>query len=124
MPIDCLNESLNRADICIVTLNPGFEGLLVPSKIYGIMAVGRPVLYIGPPEGEIPSLIRNHRMGWIVQSGNTVGLAAAIENGITDPETRRVFGQNARKAFEDCYDRPLATAKYLAVFDHSVSHHA
>ena len=117
VPIDRLNESLNRADVCIVTVKPGFEGLIVPSKIYGIMAVGRPVLYIGPAEGEIPDLVRKHRIGWIVRCGDVAGLASAIEEGINDSEKRRVYGENSRTAFVEQYDRPLGTARYLAVFD-------
>ena len=123
VPLDRLNESLNRADICIVTLKPGFEGLLVPSKIYGIMAVGRPVLYIGPDQGEIPSLIRNHQIGWIVPAGDTALLVAAIESGVTDSEKRSTYGRNARQAFDQHYDRPLATAKYLEVFGKAIRHH-
>lgn len=124
VPTDQLNESLNRADICIVTLKPGFEGLLVPSKIYGIMAVGRPVLYIGPEQGEIPSLIRDHQIGWIVPPGDIARLVAAIESGISDPEKRLACGRNARQAFDQHYDRPLATSKYLAVFRKAIRNHA
>lgn len=121
VPIDRLNESLNRADICLVTVRPGFEGLIVPSKIYGIMAVGKPVLYIGPVDGEIPSLIRKHHIGWTVRCGDVAGLVSAIAEGVNDSEKRRVYGENSRTAFVEQYDRPLGTARYLAVFDKAVS---
>ncbi len=124
VPNEKLNESLNRADVAIVTLIPGFEGLLVPSKIYGIMAAGRPVLYIGPARGEIPTLIRDHQLGWIVATGDVPGLVAVIKNALQSPATRHQFGLNARSTFTSHYDRPLATARYLEVFSRAVQSHA
>lgn len=112
-----LNRSLNQADVCLVTLARGFEGLIVPSKIYGIMAAGKPVLYIGASEGEIPTLVRRHQLGWVVEQGDVAGLVRALEEAADRAELRAVFGHNARQAFAEGYDRPLATQKYLAVFD-------
>jgi glycosyltransferase involved in cell wall biosynthesis len=111
-----LNESLNQADVCLVTLARGYEGLIVPSKIYGIMAVGKPALYIGPPFGEIPDLIRRHSIGWVVEPGDENQLVKVILEAAQDPSLRNSYGANARRAFEAFYERKIATAKYLRVF--------
>lgn len=112
-----LNASLNAADVCLVTVARGFEGLLVPSKIYGVMAVGKPVLYYGALEGDVPVLVKRHDIGWVVAQGDADGLARALREAAGDPQLRTRFGANARRAFEAHYDRPLATARYLRVFD-------
>jgi hypothetical protein len=52
-----------------VSLRPELEGLIVPSKIYGVLAAGRPVLFVGDSEGEIGSLLRRHACGERSQSG-------------------------------------------------------
>lgn len=117
VPAEELNRSLNQADVCLVTLARGFEGLIVPSKIYGIMAVGKPVLYIGPAEGEVPTLVRKHQLGWVVDQGDAAGLLRAMEEAVGRPELRAAFGRNARQAFAAYYDRPLATQKYIHVFE-------
>lgn len=117
VPEEELNRSLNQADVCLVTLAQGFEGLIVPSKIYGIMAVGKPVLYIGPLDGEVPTLVHQHQLGWVVEQGNVTGLVCALEEATGHPELREIFGSNARRAFDAHYDRPLATKKYIEVFD-------
>ena len=46
-------RSLNVPDVHLISLLPAMESLIVPSKCYGILAAGRPVLFIGDPEGEI-----------------------------------------------------------------------
>ncbi len=112
-----LNQSLNTADICLVTVARGFEGLLVPSKLYGIMAVGKPVLYYGAPGGDVPTLVKRHELGWVIEQGDADGLARALRESAADPQLRARLGANARRAFEAHYDRPLATARYLRVFD-------
>lgn len=117
VPLETLNESLNQADVCLVSLRKGYEGLIVPSKIYGIMAVGKPVLYIGAKEGEIPDLIHQWRMGWVVEQGDVEGLVRAIEEATARPDLRQEYGRNAHRSFQAHYDRPLATAKYVRVFE-------
>ena len=112
-----LNQSLNAADVCLVTVARGFEGLLVPSKLYGIMAVGKPLLYYGAPEGDVPALVKRHDLGWVIVQGDADGLARALREAAADPQLRARLGTNARRAFEAHYDRPLATARYLRVFD-------
>jgi colanic acid biosynthesis glycosyl transferase WcaI len=112
-----LNKSLNQADVGLVTLANGYEGLIVPSKVYGIMAVGRPVLYVGPLQGELPDLIRQHSLGWIVEPGDEDGLVKAILEAVEQPELRMACGTNGWRAFKAFYERKIATAKYLKVFE-------
>jgi colanic acid biosynthesis glycosyl transferase WcaI len=124
VPQTQLNESLNQADVCLVTLGRGYEGLIVPSKIYGIMAVGKPALYIGPSSGEIPDLIRQHSIGWIVEPGDENRLVEVIQEAADHPGVRKSYGGNARRAFEAFYERKIATAKYVRVFEQCVYGHA
>jgi glycosyltransferase involved in cell wall biosynthesis len=119
-----LNHSLNQADVCLVTLRQGYEGLIVPSKIYGIMAVGKPALYVGPSSGEIPELIRQHSIGWVVEPGDEESLAQVIVEAARHPRVRLSYGANARRVFEAFYERKIATAKYVRVFEECVDGHA
>lgn len=52
-PRAALGESLAAADLHLITMRPGFAGLIVPSKIYGILAVGRPAVFVGPGDSEV-----------------------------------------------------------------------
>ena len=54
-----LPQSLTAPDVHLVTLRPEWEGLVVPSKLYGALAAGRPVVFIGDPEGDAARIVRD-----------------------------------------------------------------
>jgi colanic acid biosynthesis glycosyl transferase WcaI len=100
-----LGDTLTAADIHLVTLRPNMPGLLVPSKIYGILAAGRPTIYIGPPDGEIADILREGRCGSTVPNGDVDGLVTTIRDYSCDPFRRDVEGTNARAIFEARFTR-------------------
>lgn len=78
VPREQLSESLGDADVHLVSLQPALEGLIVPSKFYGVLAAGRPVIFIGAKDGELARLIDEHRCGLVVEQGDVEGLVRAI----------------------------------------------
>jgi len=110
-----LAESLSAADAHLVSLRDGFEGLLVPSKLYSIMAVGRPILYVGPASSEVARVVNTHRLGWAGQPGDAHGLADAIAALVTDDARRAATGAAARQTLEAEFDRTRAVAKWREV---------
>ena len=65
-PSERLSLSLSAADIHLISLDPACEGLIVPSKYYGVLAVGRPLLFLGAPSGAIAGEIVRHRLGRVL----------------------------------------------------------
>lgn len=59
-----LEARLACADIHLVTLNAGWEGVVVPSKFFGALAIGRPVLFDGPNDSAVAQWIQEHQVGW------------------------------------------------------------
>ena len=84
-PRERLAESLSAADVHLITLSPNVLGLLEPSKLYGIMAAGRPALYVGPDRSEVARTIGAERMGACIANGDVDGLVAAITRRAADP---------------------------------------
>lgn len=109
---DSLVQSLNAADVHISILRPSFEGLVVPSKLYGIMAVGRPAIFVGDPAGETAEILRSSGAGVSVAQGDREGLARAILEMRDSPSERGRLGGNARKAFEAKYEMRHAFAEW------------
>jgi glycosyltransferase involved in cell wall biosynthesis len=107
-----LAQSLSAADVHIVSLRPELEGLIVPSKFYGICAAGRPSIFIGDPDGEIARLIARIGCGRTVPMGDGVGLARTILEIAADSETWRRMGTRAREAFEEEFDKTLAILRW------------
>jgi colanic acid biosynthesis glycosyl transferase WcaI len=107
-PRDRLSYSLGAADLHLVSLRPELEGLIVPSKFYGIAAAGRPVLFMGSPTGEIAQILREHHCGYTVGVGDTDQSVAIITRLAGDEVECRRLGQAARLALEQHYDKEVA----------------
>ena len=114
-PRSRLGHSLGVADVHIVTLRPELEGLVVPSKFYGIAAAGRPTLFIGDPDGEIGSIVRETECGLCIAQGDVKGLAEALSSLRDDPETCERMGRNARRAFEVRFDKTIAVGAWRSL---------
>jgi colanic acid biosynthesis glycosyl transferase WcaI len=91
-----LEDSLAAADLHLATLIPSLEGLIVPSKFYGILAAGRPVLFIGDPDGELSRVIRTAHCGMVIAPGDSTALVEAIKDLESDSDRRAAMGTAAR----------------------------
>jgi len=116
-PRETLGESLTAGDLHLVTLRERMAGLLVPSKIYGILAAGRPTLYVGPEEGEIAEIVRRGECGVRVAPGDAAGLVAAIGRYAGDPGLRERHGRNARRLFEERFTREHGVRAFLSLIE-------
>lgn len=100
-PAEELAAFLGAADLHLVTVRPGLGGLVVPSKTYGIMACGRPLVYVGRQKDEIGRLIGETGAGMVVRNGNAGVLAEAIRGLAKDDRKMRLMGEAALKASEN-----------------------
>lgn len=110
-----LTESLGLPDVHLCVLRPEFEALVVPSKVYGILAAARPQIYIGDPGAEIAHLLGHEGAGIAVMTGDAKGLADAICRLQSEPVIRSDMGRNARALFEREFDFPIALGKFEAL---------
>lgn len=115
--LERLAHSLAAANVHLITLQPSLEGLIVPSKFYGIAAAGRPTLFVGDIDGEIPRILRRFKCGYAVATGDARGLAAYIRELRENPERAFAYGANARRALEQHFDRAIAVAKWAELID-------
>ncbi|HEY3237023.1 MAG TPA: glycosyltransferase family 4 protein [Polyangiaceae bacterium] len=120
-PRERLCESLSAADVHLVSLREGLQGLLVPSKVYGALASGRPVFYVGPAHCEVAELIRRERVGWEGRPGDEHGLAEAIRQALESPSEHQAMSHRARDLFERRFDRQHATRRWREVLEQAAS---
>jgi colanic acid biosynthesis glycosyl transferase WcaI len=97
-PRENLSVSLSAADVHLVSLQPELEGLIVPSKLYGALAVGRPVIFIGDLDGEVARVLNRNQCGVSVAVGDSQTLAQAIQSYL-DTTVLSASGALARQAF-------------------------
>jgi len=93
--------SLAACQAHLVTLRPGFESLVNPSKLTGILAAGRPVLFVGPPRSALASFIHEEKIGAVFASGDASALASTIQRWAADDGVEAAaIGRRARACYE------------------------
>jgi glycosyltransferase involved in cell wall biosynthesis len=73
-----LSDRLASADVHVVTLREEWTGTVVPSKFFGALAIGRPVLFCGDSGSAIAKWIREYELGWVLTPGNMAEVAASM----------------------------------------------
>ena len=112
-----LADSLAAADVHLASLLPALEGFVLPSKLYGILAAGRPLLFVGDVLGDIARTIGEARCGISVDINAVAELAAAIRLLRSDPQSRLKMGERAREAFLARHTLDIAIDKWMSVLE-------
>jgi len=114
-PKSALIDSFATADAFLVSLKRGLSGFIVPSKLYGILAAGRPYIAAVEQDSEAAEIAREHDCGIVVPPESVAGIEAAIRELYSDRARARAMGHRARKAGL-LFDRRRAVTAYEHVF--------
>jgi colanic acid biosynthesis glycosyl transferase WcaI len=112
-----LPYSLAVADAHWLSLNPKLEGLLFPSKFYGIAAAGRPIIIIADKNGEIARLVQQHGCGIVIAPGDADALVDALRLLSNAPETVSEMGNRARIMLDAHFTRRKALERWSELLD-------
>jgi glycosyltransferase involved in cell wall biosynthesis len=107
-PIERLAYSLSMGDVHFISLRDGFEGLVVPSKAYGSLAAGRPIIYQGSARGDV---------GVVVASHDPDALETAILRYYESPALVAEQGEKARQLALTRFSRQHALEQYGKLLD-------
>ena len=114
-PKDQLRDSFGSADVFIISLARGLSGYIVPSKLYGILAAGRPFVAAVESSTEVASVARDHECGLVIEPGDSGGMVHEITRLYRDRELVERLGDNARRA-SGYFDRPKQVGRYRDLF--------
>jgi glycosyltransferase involved in cell wall biosynthesis len=104
-PREMLHASLTTADVHLISMREEMTGIVVPGKLYGAMASGRPTLFVGPDHCESADTIRWADCGATIRLGDVDSLVAAIEGFANDHEGALEMGRQGRSAFLDRHEK-------------------
>jgi FimV-like protein len=90
-----LGESLKAADVHLVCMREALLGLVVPSKAYGVLAAGRPCVFLGPAFCEAARVIREYDCGAVLPDTDGQGLADRLMHWHADPSQVKAMGRRA-----------------------------
>ncbi|HUR41120.1 MAG TPA: glycosyltransferase family 4 protein [Verrucomicrobiae bacterium] len=113
-PREQLGALLRRSDLHLVILDPRVERFIFPSKVYGILSAGRPILHLGDPDGEVARLLKDCACGWSIPADSGETLISTLSNLRQSPEKVAKAARNARTAYETKFSRSAALAAWDA----------
>ncbi|MBR0704829.1 glycosyltransferase family 4 protein [Bradyrhizobium diazoefficiens] len=106
-----LESFLSAADVWVIPYRKNNRGVSVPSRIYNLLAVGRPVIICSEPDAEAAVLIREHDLGWVVQPENPAAIAEVIRVAAQEADRTADKGQRAAEIAPQ-YTRRTALRSY------------
>jgi len=104
-PREQLHISLSIADTHLISVRPEMAGIVVPGKLYGAMASGRPALFVGPERSESADTIREAGCGMTILQGDVDSLVNAILQLAENPDLASRLGQKGREVFLTTYEK-------------------
>lgn len=110
-----LPDSLTACDLSLVTISPEMEGLIAPSKLYGILAAGRPVAAICEPKSYLRQLIQDAQCGAAFDNGDSKGLANYIRYLAANPQKVNQLGRAGRDYLKTNFTPEIIAQKYAKV---------
>ena len=113
-PADELAAHLRSADVHLASLDAAWTGTMVPSKLQGIFAVGRPVIFIGSADSSIGRWVTESGGGWVILPGDVDGLLAALDEA-RQPEIRLTRGRAAAVYAHNHFDKRTNVARVAAI---------
>lgn len=115
VPRQDLIYSINCADVGLVSLMTGQEGLSVPSKTFGFMAAHKPIIAIMSQKSEIARIITEENCGMVVKPGSAEDLMESILQMFRSKEYTKELGENAQKAIFSKYNLLNAAQNYCKI---------
>ncbi len=120
VPREELHMSLSVADVHLISMRPEMTGIVVPGKLYGIMAAGRPAVFVGPAHCESADAIRDAGCGVTLDRGDVEGLVKALTNLADDASLVRKMGDRGRSAFLAGFEREFCCEQWCKLIEEVV----
>jgi glycosyltransferase involved in cell wall biosynthesis len=102
-PLEMLSDSMAAGDIHLVSQREGTQGVIVPSKLYGVLAAGRAVIFVGPGDCEAAAIVRNSQAGIVIPPGDITAMVKTLTLLVRDEKLRNTMGRRGRSYYENFF---------------------
>ena len=103
---------LSAPDISIVTLKEEWAGIVVPSKFFGALSMGRPVLFCGSPESAVARWINQYKIGWVLTPESTEQIAADLTRLIADREELEDMFRRCHQVYMEHFSKAVTVDRW------------
>ena len=114
-PLDRLAESLSMADAALIGIYPENEGVIMPSKLYGLLAVGKPIICVSDSKSEVVEILNQAKAGLHSSIDDSKELAQKIVALLDSPKMAQELGRNGRRYFLEHFERKIIMKQWKDV---------
>ena len=120
-PLDRIRYSLSAADVHLVAIGPSMVGIVHPCKVYGAMAIGRPILLLGPSPCHVSDITSENEIGWQLDYGD-VSRAVEVIRSIrtTDKNVLDEMGRRAHRLVADKYSKEKLLGQFCDTVERNI----
>ena len=117
-PLDQLRYSLSAADVHLVTMGNDLVGIVHPCKIYGALAVARPIVFLGPEPCHVADILAEHQIGWRVAQGDVDG-AERLLRGLASVDDAEIAsrGEHGRRLVTGALSKSVLCGRLADVLE-------
>ena len=116
-----LEEHLNAADMHMISLNKEWNGLVVPSKFFGSLATGKPVIYAGPADSSIACLLKEHTIGFYIDEKSLEDVVIKLDYLSTNSSVMNILQKNAFEVYKNSFSKQIMVDKWDRVLCQLIS---
>lgn len=121
-PLERIQYSLSAADVHLISMGQEIVGICHPCKVYGAMAVGRPILLLAPQACHLTDLVTQHQLGWRIDHGDVAAAVETIRQIIrTGPGELANLGSTGRRLMEQAFDREKLRQAVCRLIEKNIS---
>ncbi len=111
-PLEALRDRLAAPDIHVVSLREEWTGTVVPSKFFGALAIGRPVLFCGSPECAVARWIEQYGIGWVLAPGRAQDVAPRLTRLLERPEQMEALRERCHRVYQQQFSRRIVIDRW------------
>ena len=117
-----LEKRLNAADIHLLSLRPEWAGVVVPSKFFGSLAVGKPVIYAGPEFSSIAGWVREFDVGLVLTEDNFKTVVKELLKISQNPDVLRTWQKNALQTYQNHFSKKIVMDAWNSTLVDALKH--
>lgn len=115
-----LNQRLQAGDVHMVSLQESWTGTVVPSKFFGALAIGRPILFVGSAQCAIAHWIQQHEVGWHLTADNLPTIVTELNRLAADPAHRETLNLHCQSVYHAHFSKAKQLQRWCELFGRMV----
>ena len=117
-PLDRIKYSLSAADVHLISMREAMGGCVHPCKFYGAMALGKPIIALGPSRSHVGEILEQNKVGWRIDHGDVDGAVHVMRQCLSAGDSELVeLGSEGRRLVEEQLSKDILCGRFCDIVE-------